>query len=299
MSREWNDAQDFVSLCKGARASIILLFIFADGRSLTKEDVCSGVGYSDKPVKSALDWLEARGIVQYNGHLYGYSLSSGVRQLDFIRQLGVDKHRLPPPVSGLATGSAYDTVAESADASHDEAALVTPEFGASSHDDAQQTTTGDAVAHDANDVRRNSDISESFRTSPHVCMFKHKTKSLSDEHTKHESPNPRKISDLRCVLELVGLSGPNLDKYSQEDIPLSWPLAWWFDLQNQPWRPDNAAGWIFKRLKDGKEPKPEFISDSEAHLRVWQEGGVLELPVIDSSCESTVDKLIQQGVIQR
>lgn len=300
MSVQWNEAQDFVSLCKGARASVILLLLFAEGRSLTKEQICEGVRYSDKPVKSALDWLEPRGVVQYNGHFYGYSLSRGARQLDFVRQL-VGLAQLPPPVSALAASS-HDEAGEPAAPSHD--GVVVPEFGDSSHGESQQTAM--VVAEfgiTPNEPRNNSEVGLQGRkvseVEPHVCMFKHKQKAIKQKHTKHDKPEGRMNSELRFILQLVGVSGPNLDKLSKQDIPLSWPLAWWLDLQNQPWKPENAGGWIFMRLRDSTQPQSKYVKDAEFHLGGWKEGMILELPVLETSTASAVDVLIEQGVILR
>ena len=100
-------------------------------------------------------------------------------------------------------------------------------------------------------------------------------------------------------MQLVGVSGPNLDKLSKQDIPLSWPLAWWFDLQNQPWKPENAGGWIFMRLRDSVKPQAKYVKDAEFHLAGWKGGVSLELPVLETSDASAVDVLIEQGIIQR
>lgn len=64
---------DFVRNIKGAASSILFILILS-GRSLEAKELEDATGYSDKPIKKALTWLEKRRFVQYNGHHHGWSV---------------------------------------------------------------------------------------------------------------------------------------------------------------------------------------------------------------------------------
>lgn len=74
------DKIEFVRGLKGAPASIVLALVFCGG-ALTNADLEQMTGYSDKPIAKGLALLELKGLVQYNGFQYGWSLTAGVRQL--------------------------------------------------------------------------------------------------------------------------------------------------------------------------------------------------------------------------
>lgn len=255
--------EDFVRNCKGAAASIILLLLCSDGASLTQEELQAGTNYSDKPVKDALAYLEPRGVVQYNGHYHGWSLATGARQLDFIREL------LQSGIAGVLPSPAplLDQASHEAD----------QEFETAPHGAGQQTAGNGLdvgnIPKTNNGDRKDSDLS-------HVCMsFKHQHDEPENIHAKHDNGQSRKDSDLRAVLKLVGIKGKNLDSLAASGLPASWPLAWWFDIQQQGWA-KNPAGWIYKRLAGRKRPGPKFLDKAEAHLQEC--GNDLSLPQEDN-----------------
>ena len=291
---EWQERQDLVRNCRGAAASIILLLLFGDGRSLTSEELQQGTSYTDKPIADALAYLEPRGIVQYNGHYAGWSLTAGARQLDFINLLIGSLKSLPSPAPSLA-------------GSHGPR-----EFAGSSHGDSWQVAeqeSADVGNIPLSEVRNISDLEGGTRKEDdHVCMFKHKHVFKNKNiHTKHDDRD-RNISELADVLALVGIRGRNLETLSRrDDLPAAWPLAWWLDLQSQPWQPKNPGGWIYIRLNEGREPKREHLAAALAHLQEC--GDVLELPQdgkqADGLCPDCGEKLYSSsclycsGVIKR
>lgn len=299
---DWQERQDLVRNCKGAAASIMFLLLLADGRSLTSAELQQGTAYTDKPVTDALAYLEPRGIVQYNGHYDGWSLTVGARQLDFINLLMGSLKALPTPAPSLVSGS-HGSVG-----SHG----PTREFAESSHGDSWQVADKEPAdvgniptSEDRNisDLEREGDVDD-----PHVCMFKHKHVFKNKNiHTKHDDRD-RNISELADVLALVGIRGRNLETLSRrDDLPAAWPLAWWLDLQSQPWQPKNPGGWIYIRLNEGREPKREHLAAALAHLQEC--GDVLELPQdgkqADGLCPDCGEKLYSSsclycsGVIKR
>lgn len=77
---EWAEQVEFVRSIKGAAASILWILLLS-GRSLTGEELQLATGYSDKPITKAMELLELRGFVQYNGRRHGWSLPAEVAQL--------------------------------------------------------------------------------------------------------------------------------------------------------------------------------------------------------------------------
>jgi hypothetical protein len=71
---------DYIRGLKGSAATILVALLFS-GQSLTNKELQDCTGYSDKLVTEGIEKLERRGLVQYNGHYYGWSLPAGTRQL--------------------------------------------------------------------------------------------------------------------------------------------------------------------------------------------------------------------------
>lgn len=71
---------DYIRGLKGSAATVFLALLLS-GQSLTNKELQDCTGYSDKLVTDGLEKLQRRGLIQYNGHFYGWSLPAPTRQL--------------------------------------------------------------------------------------------------------------------------------------------------------------------------------------------------------------------------
>lgn len=297
----YEEQVDLVRNLKGAAASIILILALS-GRSLTGDELCVATGYSDKPVKQALAWLEPRGFVQNNGRQHGWSLGSAVAQLPLPLALdGGQDGFLPVDKSDEAVDNSTPDSAEignipisegEGDITRSENFRSSPpaedtEIGNSPNYNPEQRSR-DRKYSDLGDSppklstgfpqldRKFSDLAPEFRVTSRARASDHDLirsddlidddQSINQSETRAREVPDRKFSEVQFheLLDAVGIEGPARSRVLGRDSP-ALVAAWWWWTSMRGWVA-SPSGWIIRCLENGDRPPSAWIELAEWYL---------------------------------
>lgn len=283
----YEEQVDLVRNLKGAPSSVLWILLLS-GRSLTADELCIATAYSDKSVRKALAWLEPRGLVQNNGHLNGWSIGRGMRQLPLPLSLGrpsaraldvPDEPQEPAPLSEnfrQSRASEHNFLGEfptmAGDAPTEDRRISdngAPEGGyAPTHG---ELSTGYPQV-DGGEDRKFSDNGGEIRVASRARASDQDLIDLIDDldQSINQSDQPdqtRARPEPVCaptgdgrygaLLDAIGIAEPARSRIMARDAPAV-VLAWWWKIGGAAWL-SNPAGWLIRCLERGDRPPPAWL----------------------------------------
>lgn len=232
--------------------AVILLLLMVRGASMTNVEICRFTGYSDKPVRSALETLEVLGFVQNNGHFNGWSLAAGEWQLPLptmaasgelsasaesgpahiIRATDRARDPGPEPTSGCSSPSAVK--------------LSTGKIGNIPILTVEDRKYSDLDGED----RKYSDLQPA---SGSAAADLRSSLKISDQQQQQRGGQDRKNSDLQRLVIHNGIRAPARALVLAAEPTAA--LAWWWAAELDRSELANPLGWFIQRIK-GSEPAP-------------------------------------------
>lgn len=100
-----NEQIEFMQACPPASAKILLLLLLMD-ESLTNKELQFACNMAERTIQNGLDWLQYKGLIQYNGKFQGWSLTAWAYQLPLpFTQLNAGHQTALPASHGAAPAS--------------------------------------------------------------------------------------------------------------------------------------------------------------------------------------------------
>lgn len=214
--------------CKGAAGSVLLALLLHDG-PLTAVQLEQLTGYSDKPVREALQRLAALRYVDHHGRLQGWTLTDRARAA----------LAAPSPPRPAAPRANRQNGAQNPHNRRTE-----PPFPGSDQNCTESDLPEEQKDHQTKQIRSDRPPQNAAPPSP-------------------DPRSPAEITAVRRLLRLIGIEEPAFSMLLARARLVELLATYWATL-GQTWI-HNPRGWVIKSLSDGYEPKPPFIE----FARVW------------------------------
>jgi hypothetical protein len=290
-AEEYGAVAELVRTLKGAPSSVLWVLLLSK-RPHTKTELEAATGYSDKPIKQAMDYLESSGLVRRDGN--GWSLSASFQKLA-LSLMATEGARAQADAEGA--GSVLPaTVSPDGDRVVEGAGSAEGEFEQKGSDRdfsecrevssivSRRLSLSERMVRNYSESARN--FSESNRNfSEHNRNFSESKEKIvavvdldqgKDQIQQQQNrPGVRNFSDdgfgdgeLASLLRRMGVIGRAFERLSQRPDLLADPsvvLAWWWYYRAQEWA-DKPAGAVICRLEDGHTPPTGYLELA----RTWQ-----------------------------